>query len=38
MYGNVWGWAGQFRKTNKNLGVDKWEIEESEQCAVGGWL
>ncbi len=26
MYGNVWGWAGQFRKTNKNLGVDKWEI------------
>lgn len=26
MYGNVWKWAGQFRKTNKNIGVDKWEI------------
>ncbi len=26
MYGNVWAWAGTFRKTNKNLGVDKWEI------------
>ena len=26
MYGNVWGWAGKFRKTNKNIGVDKWAI------------
>ncbi len=26
MYGNVWKWAGEFRKTNKNLGVDKWQI------------
>ena len=26
MYGNVWVWAGDFRKTNKNLGVDKWQI------------
>ncbi len=26
MYGNVWGWAGKFRKTNKNIGVDKWQI------------
>jgi Fic-DOC domain mobile mystery protein B len=23
MYNNVWAWAGKFRKTNKNLGVDK---------------
>ncbi|TJY37719.1 mobile mystery protein B [Pontimicrobium aquaticum] len=22
MYGNVWAWAGTFRKTNKNIGVD----------------
>jgi Fic-DOC domain mobile mystery protein B len=22
MYGNVWSWAGEFRMTNKNLGVD----------------
>lgn len=26
MYGNVWKWAGEFRKTNKNIGVDKWDI------------
>ena len=29
MYGRVWGWAGEFRKTNKNLGVDKWQIPSS---------
>ncbi len=26
MYADVWAWAGQFRKTNKNIGVDKWQI------------
>lgn len=26
MYGNVWSWAGEFRKTNKNIGVDWWKI------------
>ena len=26
MYNNVWSWAGVFRKTNKNLGIDKWQI------------
>ena len=26
MFGNVWKWAGEYRKTNKNLGVDKWQI------------
>lgn len=26
MYGDVWRWAGTFRKTNKNIGVDKWQI------------
>ncbi|AFM03834.1 mobile mystery protein B [Bernardetia litoralis DSM 6794] len=26
MYGQVWSWAGSFRKTNKNIGVDKWQI------------
>ncbi|NJO00278.1 MAG: mobile mystery protein B [Bacteroidia bacterium] len=29
MYGGVWSWAGEFRKTNKNIGVDKWEISVS---------
>lgn len=26
MFGNVWRWAGTFRNTNKNIGVDKFEI------------
>jgi Fic-DOC domain mobile mystery protein B len=26
MYGRVWIWAGEYRKTNKNIGVDKFEI------------
>ena len=26
MYADVWKWAGEFRKTNKNIGVDKHKI------------
>ena len=26
MYGDVWAWAGTFRNSNKNIGVDKWQI------------
>jgi len=26
MYRNVWSWAGDFRKTNKNIGVDRWQV------------
>lgn len=26
MFGDVWDWAGTFRKTNKNIGVDKFQI------------
>lgn len=26
MYGNVWSWAGAYRKTNKNLGMESWQI------------
>ena len=26
MYGEVWQWAGQYRRTDKNIGVSKWEI------------
>lgn len=26
MYGHVWNWAGSYRSTNKNIGVDKWQI------------
>jgi len=25
-YAEVWAWAGEFRKTNKNIGIDKWQI------------
>lgn len=27
MFAEVWAWAGTFRKTNKNIGVDKYQIE-----------
>ncbi len=26
MFGEIWKWAGEFRKTNKNIGVDKFMI------------
>lgn len=26
MYGNIWAWAGDYRKTNKNIGIDKFQI------------
>lgn len=26
MFGEVWLWAGEFRKSNTNIGVDKWQI------------
>jgi Fic-DOC domain mobile mystery protein B len=26
MYGNVWDWAGKFRKTEKNIGVKSYQI------------
>ena len=26
MYAEVWVWAGEFRKTNKNIGIAKWQI------------
>jgi Fic-DOC domain mobile mystery protein B len=29
MFSEVWGWAGTFRKSNKNIGVDKTQIAVS---------
>jgi fido (protein-threonine AMPylation protein) len=29
MFNEVWSWAGTFRKTNKNIGVDKHQISVS---------
>ncbi|MBK8622699.1 MAG: mobile mystery protein B [Saprospiraceae bacterium] len=26
MFGDIWSWAGNFRKTNKNMDVDWWKI------------
>ena len=26
MFGDVWEWAGKFRKSAKNIGIDHWEI------------
>lgn len=26
MFGEVWKWAGQFRKTEKNIGIESWKI------------
>lgn len=28
MFSEVWGWAGSFRGSNKNLGVDKYLVEQ----------
>jgi Fic-DOC domain mobile mystery protein B len=27
MFGDVWAWAGEFRKTNTSVGVDKYQIQ-----------
>lgn len=34
MYGEVWAWAGEFRKTGKNIGVDKWQIGPALQSLL----
>ena len=38
MYGHVWALAGEFRKTNKNIGVDKWQISISLRTLIGDML
>jgi len=35
MYADVWAWAGEFRQTNKNLGLDKWQIPVALRCLLG---
>ena len=34
MFNNVWVWAGTFRKTNKNLGVDKAQIPQQASILI----
>ncbi len=40
MFNTVWAWAGQFRKSMKNLGVQPWQIAEqvNQLCQdTSGW-
>jgi Fic-DOC domain mobile mystery protein B len=34
MFKNVWKWAGQFRLSNKNIGVPYYEIRRDLQCLI----
>ncbi|MDE2013216.1 MAG: hypothetical protein KGJ75_09850 [Alphaproteobacteria bacterium] len=27
MFGNVWRWAGTYRTSNKNIGVERWQVQ-----------
>ena len=41
MYGNVWKWAGEFRKTEKNLGIKKTQIAAQLKALIddaGYWI
>jgi Fic-DOC domain mobile mystery protein B len=38
MFNDVWEWAGEFRKINKNLGVDKWKITADLKCLIDDTL
>lgn len=35
MFGEVWAWAGQFRKSNKNIGVDRYDIATELRKLLG---
>jgi fido (protein-threonine AMPylation protein) len=34
MYGKVWSWAGKYRKTNKNIGIEKHLISQELRMAM----
>ena len=34
MYADVWAWEGGFRKTNKHIGIDKWQIPIELRCLL----
>jgi len=38
MYRSVWAWSGQFRQTNKNIGVDRWQISVQLKNLLGDVL
>jgi Fic-DOC domain mobile mystery protein B len=35
MFGSVWAWAGEFRKSNKNIGVDRFDIGTALHTLLG---
>ncbi|MEJ0056686.1 MAG: mobile mystery protein B [Bacteroidota bacterium] len=35
MYGDVWSWAGKFRKSNKNIGVDRFQVSTALLTLIG---
>ncbi|MBL0912309.1 MAG: mobile mystery protein B [Bacteroidia bacterium] len=34
MFGNVWNWAGEFRQSEKNLGINRWQIPGALKCLL----
>ena len=41
MYDQVWAWAGQYRTTDRNLGVPSWQVRLDMcnlEADVGAWL
>lgn len=41
MYGQVWAWAGQYRTTERNLGVPYWQVRidmRDLEADMGAWL
>ena len=41
MFGQVWNWAGQYRTSDRNLGVPFWQVRlgmRNVHDDVGGWL
>ena len=41
MFGDVWSWAGRYRTTSRNLGIDPWLISEGIGALLGDarhWL
>src|SRR5258708_2919298 len=35
MFGDVWRWAGRYRQTSRNIGVDAWMIQQEVGRLIG---
>ena len=38
MYGDVWRWAGMYRRSNKNIGVDWWQVPSEIAALISDGL